>query len=319
MGAQQTITTILFYPRQSARLRNLALWYFMPLLIGWTILGHVYLGFEQSWATPIVAVATGIFMQFFLEWVDARANGRPLRFAGGLGAVLGFLPPAIIPALACAMLLYPNDRLVPIVFAVALSIASKVLIRAPVGEGRTQHIFNPSNLGIALTLLLFPEVGFAPPYHLTTNLVGMWHWIIPGVILVSGIFIHAIATGRLPLCGAWVGGFVLQGLIRSWYFSSPWVAPLVPMTSAAFIVFTLYMIPDPAVTPIHRGRQVAFGLAAAAIYGVLQMAHVVFGLFFALALVSALRGGGLYLQAGLEAIRRKHEVGPIKEAVAVAG
>jgi hypothetical protein len=27
--------------------------------------------------------------------------------------------------------------------------------------------------------------------------------------------------------------------------------PLTPMTSAAFILFTLYMIPDPATTPLH--------------------------------------------------------------------
>jgi hypothetical protein len=299
--ALDTLTTVYFYPRRNPQLRLFALWYFTILLIVWNLLGHTVLGFEQSWAHPLVAIATACLVQMLLEWVDARANGRPLRFAGGLPAFVNFLPAALIPGFACAMLLYPNERLLPIIFAATLSISSKVLFRAPVGHGRTQHVFNPSNLGIAFTLLLFPWVGFAPPYHFTRNLIGVWHWLLPGFILLTGIVIHALFTGRLPLCLAWVGGFVAQGLFRSWYFGTPWVAPLVPMTSAAFIVFTLYMIPDPATTPLHPRRQVLFGLATAAVYGLLQVLHLVFGLFFCLLIVSALRGLGLYLLAALRA------------------
>jgi hypothetical protein len=318
MKATETLATLYFYPRRNPKLRLFALWYFTALLIVWNLLGHTVLGFEQSWAHPLAAVATAILVQILLEWVDARANRRPLRFAGGWAAFVNFLPAAIIPGFACAMLLYPNERLFPVIFAAALSIASKVLFRAPVGNGQTQHIFNPSNLGIAVTLVLFPWVGFAPPYHFTTNLVGVWHWVLPGFILLTGIVIHALFTGRLPLCLAWVGGFVAQGLIRSWVFGTPWVAPLVPMTSAAFIVFTLYMIPDPATTPIKPWRQVAFGLAAATAYGVLQALHLVFGLFFALLTVSALRGVGLYLLAAL----RASKVGvpePVREEAALSG
>lgn len=303
MKASDAITTLYFYPRQSPRLRLFALWYFTVLMIVWNLLGHTYLGFEQSWATPLAAVGTACLVQILLEWVDARATRRSVRFGGGLASFLNFLPAAIIPGFACAMLLYPNERLWPVVFAAALSIGSKVLFRAPVGEGRTQHVFNPSNLGIAATLVLFPWVGFAPPYHFTTNLTGAWLWVLPGFILLTGIIIHALFTARLPLCLAWVGGFVAQGLVRSWLFGTPWVAPLVPMTSAAFIVFTLYMVPDPATTPIKPWRQAAFGLAVAAAYGVLQALHLVFGLFFALLIVSALRGLGLYLLAAWRSAR----------------
>jgi enediyne biosynthesis protein E5 len=42
-------------------------------------------------------------------------------------------------------------------------------------------------------------------------------------------------------------------------------------------------------------RQFAFGFAVAAVYGILQMLHVVFGLFFALVIVSAIRGASLWL------------------------
>ena len=67
------------------------------------------------------------------------------------------------------------------------------------------------------------------------------------------------------------------------------------MTSAAFIVFTLYMVPDPATTPLKPWRQAAFGFSVAMVYGIIQMLHLVFGLFFALITVCAIRGISLHL------------------------
>ena len=170
------ITTLHFYPKRSAVRRYFALWYFTSLLIVWNILGHVFLGFEQSHIQPLVGLATAISLQFLLEWIDVRASDRKPRFAGSWADLVNFLPPAIIPGLAVTMLLYPNERLMPVIFGVGVAICSKVIFRAPVGDGKTQHIFNPSNLGIVATLLLFPSIGVAPPYHFTENLTGMWHW-----------------------------------------------------------------------------------------------------------------------------------------------
>lgn len=288
-------TTLLFYPKQNPRMRFFALWYFLVLMIIWNVLGHTVLGFEQAWAAPVLAVLVGITVQFLLEWIHARAHGRPPRFAAGVGPCLSALPAAMIPAFACAMLLYPNERVGPILFAVVLSLSSKVLLRAPVGEGQTQHIFNPSNFGVAATLLLFPQVGFAPPYHFTENLGSVGDWVLPLVVLFTGVIIHALFTGRLPLVAAWLIGFVVQGLVRSQLAGAPFYVPLTPMTSAAFILFTLYMIPDPATTPLKPWRQVAFGFSVAMVYGVIQLLHLVFGLFFALLSVCAVRGLSLHL------------------------
>jgi Na+-translocating ferredoxin:NAD+ oxidoreductase RnfD subunit len=138
-------------------------------------------------------------------------------------------------------------------------------------------------------------VSFAPPYHFTENITGFWDWILPMLVLLTGIIIHALFTGRLPLVAGWIGGFMLQGVIRATLFHIPVFVPLVPMTSAAFIIFTLYMIPDPATTPLKPLRQALFGFLVAAVYAVLQVSHVVFGLFFALLAVCAFRGMALYL------------------------
>jgi Na+-translocating ferredoxin:NAD+ oxidoreductase RnfD subunit len=168
-----------------------------------------------------------------------------------------------------------------------------MIFRAPVADGKTQHIFNPSNLGIVATLILFPSVGVAPPYQFTENLTGMWHWALPGFIMTTGTVLHARFTGRLPLVLTWLVAFIIEGQLRSWYFGESWIVPLTPMTSAAFMIFTLYMIPDPATTPVKPRRQVLFGVAIAAVYGVLQVTHVVYGMFFALAITCAIRGVGL--------------------------
>lgn len=316
MQVDAILTTLKFYPNRNPKLRLFALWYFCALITLWTILGHAVLGFEQSYAHPIVGVATACGMQALLEWVEAKSHDRRPRYSGGLVPFLNFFPAAIIPGLASAMLIYPNARLWPVVFAAALSIASKVIFRAPAGNGQTQHVFNPSNLGITATLLLFPWVGLAPPYQFTENVTGAWDWIIPGIILIAGIYIHAKFTGRLPLVLAWLAGFAAQGFIRAAVFGMPWFVPFVPVTSAAFTLFTLFMIPDPATTPIKPWRQVAFGLTVAAIYGLLFVLHVVFGLFIALCLTSACRGAGLYVVAGLNRLDRAEGLPALSESAA---
>jgi len=313
--------TLNFYPNKDPRMRFFALWYFCTLLIIWTILGDTVLGFEQSYAQPIVGVLTACVVAFLLEGLDAWVNNRQARFAGSWKNTVNFLPPCIIPGLACAMLIYPNERLTPIIFAAALSLASKVLIRAPIGNGQTQHVFNPSNLGITVTLFLLPAAGLAPPYQFTENLTGFWHWVIPGIILATGTFVHAKFTGRVPLVTAWFLGFAAQALIRSMVFHSPLAVPFLPMTSAGFILFSLYMIPDPATTPIKPLRQVLFGLSVATIYALLFVTHVVYGLFIALAFTSAIRGLSLYVNAQF---KRKPASKPVARAqqqpqVAIAG
>ena len=74
------------------------------------------------------------------------------------------------------------------------------------------------------------------------------------------------------------------------------------MTSAAFILFTLYMIPDPATTPIARSRQVVFGVSVAAVYGALIAMHLVYGLFLSLFIVCAVRGAALLLMSRLRPV-----------------
>jgi hypothetical protein len=290
------IATLAFYPQQRPGFRIYALWHFSTFMLLWHIVGQTFLGFEQAWAHPLMTIAVACATQFFLEWVDAKANKRPPRYSGSVANFLNFFPPAFIVGGALGMLLYPNELLGPAIFAAVISIASKVLVRVTLPNGQKHHIFNPSNFGICVILLMFPDVvGIAPPYHFTENLTGAWHWALPSIILCSGLFLHYNATGRLPLCLTWLICFAIQAIVRSLINGNAWYVAMMPMSSAAFIVFTLYMIPDPATTPLKWRRQILFAASVAGVYALLLSNHIVFGLFLSLGIVCAIRGISIQL------------------------
>jgi Na+-translocating ferredoxin:NAD+ oxidoreductase RnfD subunit len=260
------------------------------------VLGHTVFGFEQSWAQPFVAVAAAYATELALEIADAAARRRRPSFMGGGSSFVDFLLSAHISGLAVSMLLYTNERLWPTVFASIVAIASKAIFRVPV-DGASRHVFNPSNLGISVTLLLFPWVGIAPPYHFTENLSGLGDWILPAVIIGSGSLLNARFTGRLPLIAGWLAGFAAQAVFRSVAGETPLAAALLPMTGVTFLLYTFYMVTDPATTPDDPRAQVAFGLAVAAAYSLLVTSHIVFQMFFGLSIVCALRAVALSVVA----------------------
>jgi hypothetical protein len=258
------------------------------------VLGHTIFGFEQSWAQPLLSLATAYACELFIEWIEARAESRKPRFLGGWTQAVDFLLPAHITGLAVAMLLYSSDHVLPTMFAAAVAIASKATFRVA-ANGRLRHFLNPSNFGITVTLLVFSWVSIAPPYHFTENLGPAGSLILPGIICVSGTLINLRFTGRLPLILGWWTGFVAQALLRNLLLGAPLLGALNPMTGVAFILFSFYMISDPATTPFSKRSQIAFGMAVAGAYGLLVSLHVAFGLFFALTSVSTLRGMMQYL------------------------
>jgi hypothetical protein len=346
-----------------------------------TILGHVWFGFEQSYAQPLASVATAYAAQLLLETLEAWAQHRRPRFTSGFGALVNSLLSAHITGLACAMLLYANDRLWVVCFASAVAIASKTLFRMPVGSARgawplllfqlvlflfllqtgeatspwipvaprwalafrlgvlalvlvfgailppgvpTRHYLNPSNFGITVTLLLFPWVGIAAPYMFTENLGSIGDWVVPFVIIGTGSLLNTWYTRRIPLVLAWVGAYALQAIVSSlilWYSTGfcPIVARLSAMTGVAFILFTFYMVTDPATTPERTGAQIAFGASVALVYSLFLMSHVVFGLFMALVIVCLARGLGMYLLAYLKSPQSAAGSAPVSGPAFPAG
>lgn len=252
------------------------------------ILGYTVLGFEQAPITPIVAVLVSYATALGFEALDAWARKTRPGFGGGLRELAVFLLPAHITGLACGMLLWGNASLWPYIFAITVGNGSKYVVRLRV-NGKLRHVLNPSNTGIAVILVLFPWVGIAPPYHFTSFTTGVLDWAIPLAILMAGTMLNAQLTGKMPLILAWLAAFVLQAVVRWLFLDHALVGALVPMTGLAFILFTNYMITDPGSTPFKRRGQIAFGVTAAAVYGLLVVNEISFGLFFALVITCLLR------------------------------
>lgn len=365
-----------YKPDQLGGLRRFAL-----AITIFNLLGHFWFGFEQSWAQPLASLATAYVTQLLLEALEAWAQHRRPGFTRGFGGLVNSLLSAHISGLACAMLLYANERIWVVCFASAVAIASKTLFRMPVGSAKgawplllfqlvlflfllqtgeptshwipvapawmlafrlgmlvlvlvlvalippevpTRHYLNPSNFGIAVTLLLIPWVGIAVPYHFTENLGSIGDWAVPMVIICTGSFLNTWYTRRLPLVLAWVGAFALQAIVSSlilWYSTGfcPLVSRLSAMTGVAFILFTFYMVTDPATTPERPWVQVAFGASVAVVYSLLLMCHIVFALFVALVIVCVARGLLMYLLACLRSPKPAAGSAPVPAPVLPEG
>ncbi|MEV6080921.1 enediyne biosynthesis protein [Streptomyces sp. NPDC052069] len=258
------------------------------------IAGYTFLGFEQPWLWPFIAVITAYTVEIGLEALSARGEKRAPRYAGGgFKGMVEFLFPAHITGLAVNMLTYVNDRVWVMMFGVIVAVGTKWVLRAPL-KGRMRHYMNPSNFGIAMILLLFPWASIAPPYHFTEYLYGPADWVLPAIILTLGTMLNAKLTGRMWLISAWLVGFALQAVIRGLVMGTSIPSALGMMTGVAFILFTNYMVTDPGTSPSKRSSQIAFGGGVAAMYGVLTGLGIAYGIFFATALVCLIRGGYLW-------------------------
>jgi hypothetical protein len=254
------------------------------------IAGYLFLGFEQPWAWPFVALATGYTTELVLEVIGARAEHRAPRFlGGGLKGLINFLLPAHITSLALNMLIYVNDRIWVMMFAVTVAVSTKWILRAPV-RGNLRHYMNPSNFGILMVLVLFPWGSIAPPYHFTEHINSVGGWILVGVIIASGTLLNAKLTNRMWLIAGWLSFFALQAVLRGVLFDTAIPSALSVMTGVAFVLYTNYMVTDPGTTPSKPVPQFAFGAGVALFYGLFMVAHIAYGLFFATAIVCLIRG-----------------------------
>ena len=259
------------------------------------LLGRTILGFENSWAQMFVALLMAYFTEITLELVDALANKKTPRFIGNVTNFVDFLLPAHISGMAVSMLLYCGSRLLPFAFASVVAIASKALLTVKVNHS-DRHFLNPSNTGIALTILLFPTIAPIMPWQFTESLSSNWGSAFAVIVVVLGTYMNWHYAKRMPLVLGWIAAFAIQGVLRCLINGLPLIVGLVPITGVSFLLFTFYMITDPGATPSDRREQVIFGAATALLYGFLVLAHIGFAFFYALFIVSLCRGLLLHLK-----------------------
>jgi enediyne biosynthesis protein E5 len=295
--------------------RYLALRNFAMSITVFNIFGYTVLGWEQPWLWPIFAILTAYTTEVVLEVISAKVNHREYEFVGrGPKGVMAYLLPAHITGLAANMLLYANNQWWPVMFCVVVAVAQKHVLKAPVA-GRMRHFMNPSNFGITVSLLVLGNwVSISPPYQFTEWANSYFRLMIPMIILVAGTVLNALLTKKTPLIVGWMGAFAIQAFLRHLIFGVQLNTALSVMTGVAFVLFTNYMVTDPATTPSKPMAKFMFGSSVAFVYGFLMAFNIVYTLFYALTIVCAVRGLGWwvahFLRKRREAAAAATPVGP---------
>ncbi len=178
----------------------------------------------------------------------ALTLGTCVLVEAGLGYfLLGRVPPlqsAYISGVSLSLLLRPTGGLAwPFVVGAALAIGSKYVLRY-----RGRHLWNPSNLGIALLLLLAPNRVAILSHELGNDLV------VNAVIWGLGLLIAARAR-VLHVSATYALAFVTLAAGRAWLLGAPLLAELAPITGPMYQLLVFFMLTDPRTTVrSRRGR-----------------------------------------------------------------
>lgn len=228
----------------------------------WTVLGQTAYYFNRDLLQLGLAVASACVLDFVLTAWWRRELAVPLS--------------AYITALSTGLLLESFDWRLYLVVP-AWGILSKHLLR-----DRTGHFFNPSNFGIVMALWLGHGVASVAPgsqwgadYRVAFAILGL------GLLMMTRL-------KRLDLALAWLGGYVVMGLVRMALGQGGLVFALGQMTGAEFALFTFSMLPDPKTSPPTRGGRVAWGISIAVMDGVLRYLEIRYSMFYALFIHCAL-------------------------------
>ncbi len=255
-------------PRQDAR-RGPATWLprdprLVQLLIpgSFTVLGQTVLHFR---VTPL---------QLAVTWLVCCATELAFTYR----EQRRLIPPlsATITALSLGLLLRTYD-LLPFAIAGFAGIASKHLLRI---EGR--HVFNPSNFGLVLALVLFPDTAHA--------MVAEWgsSWGMLFVLLNCAFFI-GYRVRRFHLAAAFLASYAVFAAATSLGQGTtlPDLAVNLAneLTSGAVVVFAFFMITDPKTSPSTTMTRVIYGALTAALAFVLAAEGTESAIFFSLFLV----------------------------------
>src|SRR5580765_2016516 len=200
------------------------------------IYGMGWLDFDITPIRVVLLLTTVLATQ----WIgDRLAGGPPFRLS---------MRSALISGLSLCLLLRTNRNDLAVLAAI-LTIAAKFLIRV---DGK--HVFNPTNGGIVVMMLLTDQV-----------------WVSPGQWGSAAFFAFLLAcagslvvnrAARSDVTYAFMAFYCEILFGRSFYLGEPLAIPLHRLQSGALLLFTFFMISDPKTTPDSRIGRVLFAALA---------------------------------------------------------
>lgn len=236
--------------------------YTPPLLItGILLAAHLSFGILESYPKLITAIVASFATELMLHRLIV-GTWRDLSSAYISGISVGILirSPQLWPFAVCA----------------AISIASKYVLRF-----KDQHIWNPSNFGVVMMLLLAPQSVAVLSIQWGNN---MWAMLI--IWIVGSISIYRLR--RFHICATYVISFLAFALARSWISGDPYLAEVAPITGPMYQLFTFFMITDPKTTVKRKWGQYVVIILVAFVEMILRLNEAVYAPFYALFIVGPL-------------------------------
>ena len=233
--------------------------YVAPLFITCILLvGHLSYGILESYKKTVLAIVVAIIAElilgriFFGKWLNLAS-----AYITGISVGILVRSPAYWPYALCSL----------------ISIMSKYVLRV-----KNRHIWNPSNFGIAVLLLLAPETMAVLSIQWGNN-----KWPIIVIWILGSIIIYR--AKRFHICVTYVAFFFVFAFLRSAITGHPWQAEVAPITGPMYQLFVFFMITDPKTTVRTKVGQcvVVFFVALAEFF--LRLNEVVYAPIFALFLV----------------------------------
>lgn len=236
--------------------------YTPPLLItGILLAAHLSFGILESYPKLIMAIVASFITELVLHRLIV-GTWRDLSSAYISGISVGILirSPQLWPFALCAM----------------ITITSKYVLRY-----RDQHLWNPSNFGVVMMLLLAPEYVSVLSIQWGNN---MWAMLI--IWLIGSISIYRLK--RFHICATYVLSFFFFALIRSWLTADPYIAEISPITGPMYQLFVFFMITDPKTTIKSKWGQYFVAFLIAFVEMIFRLNEAVYAPFYALFIVGPL-------------------------------
>lgn len=207
----------------------------IAVLASLLLYGLAVLDFDIGAARAAVIVGTALLAQ----WAATRIWRLP------------FFDPrsALISALSLCLLLRTRSLALAALVA-AIAILSKFVLR-----WRGKHVFNPTNFGLALGILLIDGV------WVSSGQWGSFAIFAFFMICLGSLVIHR--AERSDVTVAFLLSWAALLFARAAWLGDPWAIPLHQLQSGALLLFSFFMISDPKTTPDSRHGRLLFALLVA--------------------------------------------------------
>ncbi len=157
-------------------------------------------------------------------------------------------------------ILVKSSALWPFILCALISITSKYVLR--IGD---RHLWNPTNFGMTMMLLLAPaHVASLTTQAGNNGLAVVTIWLLGGMIMYR--------LGRFHIPAAFVVSFVLLSFLRSYVTGHPWQTEMAPLTSPMFQLYICFMITDPKTTTRGWKKQTLVAVLVAVMETFLRLA-----------------------------------------------